>query len=1499
MNKQMRLRLIIILALIAAVSLVVGITIACLNANNGVTSSSDSSSSITQNNSASSSSTGESSSIAPENSSSSSIDDDDPVIQEISSIILGDVRIQLLSDTVVRIENKGAKGFEDRPSYIVQNRNNWQSVNYTKSEVDGETHITTEYYVVCLPLNGTVESAYITDLDGNKLWNYSDAGNTDTNVYLPSPSDELQSWYFTDSPRVIPSEYGYSNMPNETAPLQGWDFDNDATDAFVFLPKGNYTKFCDDYIKLTGESEMTPLRMLGYWDSRWYAYSSETAIQQIKDYTDKGYSIDVLVIDTDWRVGASQGYQINEALFPDMADFLRRCEELNVDIVFNDHPEPVRGTTNGLDKNEVAYRNNQLTLILSMGLDYWWYDRNWSVCLNSAHPDISVYAFGMYAYQWITKEHLASITDLNEYAKRALIMGNVDGCLHGKWNYASDISSHRYSIQWTGDIGADSTALAQEIYASVFGGAEVGLPYMSSDIGGHTQAVTNDMYVRWIQYGALSTICRVHCTTASYIQGQEGRMPWLFGETAEEVAQTYVGMRYRLLPLYYNLSRENFDSGLPIMRRLDILYPGYVEASANDEYLLGDYLLVAPIAEATVNNIVEGSALTHYEGNNLVAGLKAEYYNNQNWAGVPSKTRIDKNVNFDWGTSGPAGVGVGSDNFSVRWTGNITIGDKPASLSFFADDAVIVYIDGKLAINGADVYDTYLTTDVLAANTTHSIEIKYAEFGGGAHVYMYYVEQTATVTKNTRTVFIPDGTWIDVWSGERYVGPKTYTVAHALETSPIFVREGALIVLARDMKNTSEKDWSELVLDVYPSKNFNANTRLYEDDTQTIAYKHGEYRTTDISMVYDQEKGSIIINIGEAQGAFMGDLAFENRKWNIRIHTNPGWSELDRIKVNGSIVRNLALNNQSASGKPFAFSGSTPDGDVYEFSFEGSVYESYVIELYYDTMVDSAINTEYDKTVVPFTVQTENAGSTISFNQEGVYDWITYGEDNADGYVQCETAVSITSATSYDKNWNTYDNFFTKYYESYQSRGSMASQKDFSFELKVDRQGYFVIYLGGYQCTAKLSVRDRAGNVKTVFFGNIEGSYMRRVVITVPDDVNGSLYVTYATQATEAVGTGTSSYVTLLAVIASEQLPVEDDYSGTNIQAEIISSVAPTSTNLSEAGKTFGEDTLDWMHFGDDGGVNSVQKINGNVIESVVFRNPSIFNDYTATLSYYDGFELGAHTGTIKGTCTPGLITLTFKVTPEVKHILLFTGAWQATNNIEIYNRAGELISQSTPFSASISAVTRLVTIAVDVEETDSLIIFIRYSNENGGNVSLAGLAVTGTYEQNSSANVSASAVKATESDNLSANYTDWAYPYSGDEKANANVISELFFNQYATYDNYAVELSYSDAENSGKTLKSGVIFDYFRANVEIDENTNEIVIYASVNSAVAGLTVLDENGRNILTQNLYTANSSEGNVSIKITISVETLTAQTLTVVYYKGGSGGGNAGLAAIAVK
>lgn len=1358
----------------------------------------------------------------------------------LSSIELDGLRIQLLSDTIVRIENEGPKGFEDRPSYIVPNRVDYDHVNYTVVENENETIIKTDSYWVYVPYGGLAEDTYITSPTGERLWTFSDAGETDTNVYLPSPSDELKSWYFTDNPRIIPSEYGYSFVM-ESGKLQEWDFESVATDAFVFLPQGDYKQFCSDYVKVTGQSEMVNLQMLGYWDSRWYAYSSETALQQIKDYTDRGYSIDVLVIDTDWRSatgGSGIGYDINTDLFPDMAAFLEQCEEIGVGICFNDHPEPIVGTTNSLDKTEVAYRDTKLTLILSMGLDYWWYDRNWSVSLNPIDKDVSVYAFGMYAYQWVTQEYLESITDLDEFAKRALIMANVDGVLHGKWTYASDLSAHRYSIQWTGDIGAESVDLAQEIYTSVFGGAEVGLPYMSSDIGGHNESVTDSMYARWIQYGALSTICRVHCTNEKYIH-QDGRMPWLFGETAEEVAHTYLDMRYRLLPLFYSLARENYDDGLPIMRRLDILYPEYVESSRNDEYLLGDYILVAPLNEAVVDVMVPNENLTHKNANGqTVTGLKAEYYNNNSFSGTPSVTRVDSNIYYDWTTSGPNGLG--NDNFSIKWTGNITIGDKDAALSFFSDDGIEVWIDGVKVVNGADTYDTLFTTPTYKANSTHSIEVKYVELGGNAHIYMHYLEQKETSDStcyNTRDVFIPDGTWIDVWSGERFIGPKTYTVTHPLETSPIFVREGALVALAPNMKNTSEKDWSEMVLDVYPSTNYNANIILYEDDTITTAYKEGYYRTTDISMHYDN---NLFIKINKAVGEFEGARAFTERLWTVRLHTNPGWGEVVRITLNGVEV-DFDLIPQSDDGVPFAFSGPSRDGDIVEFKVEGNVYEEYEIEVVYDKTVDSSKNDDYKTVEIPFELSYDEAGDAVDFGDNTI-DWISYGEYNDDRYLTGEALDLFSKTTSYDNAWINTSSFVKILPNGSTSSTRYVSQKDFSFVITTNSDAnYYVLYLGGYKSTAKVSVRDTSGNVKTINFGNIYGSYFQRVVINTTTDVEGDLYVTYSMVASEyspVKNNSTSSsagavacYVTLAGGYASSMLSDVIYFDDLDVNANFTSSVdAGGNVNLTEVGD------LDWMHFGSD--VDVVQKNSGSVLGNVDFGSSFKFYDYKATISYSDGLEQPSNSGSTNGLCSTDSITLKMVINNDVNKIILYTGAWNATNTIEVLNHKGEVIATSTSFKAGNTSINKVVSININVQTSSVITIRIKSNDGDTGNVSLVAVAVSSADNDNDEGhtlqinhlNLDGSLIEEEVINDISFTYTVYAKEYSGlvpshdyiiVEQPTENIAVNFYYSQIDVWNGSDVNasLSGSGTESDPYLITSGADLKWLDNNMSKTDN--------------------------------------------------------------------------------
>lgn len=1240
--------------------------------------------------------------------------------ENVSEIEVGDLRIQLLSETLFRVEGKGPKGYENRASYIVSNRSDWDTVGYNLTTGNSETLIATAEYVVHVPNGAKAQDVYATDGAGNLLWEFD--GMTDTNVYLPSPSDELRSWYFTDSPRIIPSGYGYSAGVSDE-PLQGWDFDNDATDVFVFLPGGDYAQFCQDYTDLTGKSEMVSLQMLGYWDSRWYAYSAETAMQQIKDYQNKGYSIDVLVIDTDWRQssGSGIGYDINTDLFPDMAAFLEEVHEMGINVCFNDHPEPVSGTTNGLDQEEVEYRNEKLTLILSLGLDYWWYDRNWSVSLNSANKELSVYAFGMYAYNWVTNEYLESITDLNEYAERALIMGNVDGCLNGTWTYASDLSAHRYSIQWTGDVGTDTSVLEAELYNLIFAGAELGLPYVSSDIGGHTQAVTDEMYIRWFQYGALSTICRVHCTNASYI-GQEGRMPWLYGEEAEEVAHVYQDIRYRLLPLFYAESRDNYDTGLPVMQRLDIQYPQYEEASRNDEYLLGDYVLVAPIVTAEMStNVYPADLLSHEEDGKQVSGLKAQYFTNKDLSGTPSITKTDSVIDFDWGANAPSGLGV-ADNFSVRWEGNVTIGDKPSALGFYGDDEIYVWIDGQQVISSS-TYNTYVQTPVYAAGSTHTIRVEFKEGSGNAYIHMYMVEQSADgEVKDSRTVFIPDGTWIDVWTGERFVGPATYTVSHSLATSPIFVREGALIALSENMSNTNAADWSRMALEVYPSMNFNAAITLYEDDTVSDGYQYGEYRTTDITMHYDSFKQAVIVTINAAEGNFTGWRALEERSWNIRVHTNPGWGALSTVLVNGRRV-SLAYYLQSADAQPFAFSGAAADGDLYEFRIDGSVRETYTIELYFDNVTESAINEEYDNLVLEFTLSDEEPGALTNFDSAQVIDYISY---DANGVSVKEGGTGVFSEVEGYGSLSVASGGNLRIVNGNMTMGGISSAQSFKFEIRTTSAAkYYVLYFGGVQCTAKVTVRDRAGNVITEVFGDLFGTFTRKVVIECEGE--GVLYVTYAAVASETNGSSSPTRVHFYGAIASSTLPDEGQTEAVSVSASYESATDPNyaTLDLTTAGASLGEDTLDWMHFRGDG-TTIVQRIGGTALLGATFSDGGEFSNYHGTFTYSDGEGASSASGTSMG-ARGDEIFLYVRVDELTENILIYTGTWRATNTVEIYTQDGELLCSSDSFSAGDSSVCRILRFGVEADGETILKVRLIASNSSGGNVQLAAAAVTGT----------------------------------------------------------------------------------------------------------------------------------------------------------------------------
>ncbi len=88
-------------------------------------------------------------------------------------------------------------------------------------------------------------------------------------------------------------------------------------------------------------------------------------------------------------------------------------------------------------------------------------------------------------------------------------------------------------------------------------------------------------------------------------------------------------------------------------------------------------------------------------GTGMGDGLKGEYFDNDDLIGLKF-TRIDGQVNFDWGSGSPS-PDIGVDSFSVRWTGYIqpahATGTHVYTFSTESNDGVRLWVDGELLID--------------------------------------------------------------------------------------------------------------------------------------------------------------------------------------------------------------------------------------------------------------------------------------------------------------------------------------------------------------------------------------------------------------------------------------------------------------------------------------------------------------------------------------------------------------------------------------------------------------------------------------------------------------------------------------------------------------------------------------------------------------------------------------------------------------------------------
>jgi len=124
----------------------------------------------------------------------------------------------------------------------------------------------------------------------------------------------------------------------------------------------------------------------------------------------------------------------------------------------------------------------------------------------------------------------------------------------------------------------------------------------------------------------------------------------------------------------------------------------------------------------------------------VTKGLRADYFNNLTLTAPLAFTRIDPQVNFDNGTWVNFG-GVGTENFSVRWAGQIVV-PTSGSWTFFtqSDDGVRLYVNGQTLVDNWTHHGSTENSGTisLTAGVLYTITMEFFQGGGGRVAQLRY-----------------------------------------------------------------------------------------------------------------------------------------------------------------------------------------------------------------------------------------------------------------------------------------------------------------------------------------------------------------------------------------------------------------------------------------------------------------------------------------------------------------------------------------------------------------------------------------------------------------------------------------------------------------------------------------------------------------------------------------------------------------------------------------
>ena len=441
-----------------------------------------------------------------------------------------------------------------------------------------------------------------------EIWN-KDGGTETTQSYknIPLYLSNRNYGILVDTPEKVSYEIASQQVDRVEFSVPDQEL------SFMFIGGKNNKEVLDHYTALTGRPPLLPAWSYGLWLTTSFTtkYDERTVMSFINGMLERNIPLSVFHFDCCWMKPTEWcNFEWDADTFPDPEGLLKRIHDKGIKICVWINPYIAQKShlfVEGMDKGYFIKKING---------DIWQWDK-WQA--GMAIVDFTNPAAVKWYQSYLKKLLYQGVdvfkTDFGERIPSEDVkffdgsdpkkMHNYYTLLYNKIVFdtiaevkgekealvfarSGTVGSQCYPVHWGGDSSSNYSSMAETLRSGLSFGMS-GFGYWSHDISGFEASATPDLYMRWTQFGLLTSHSRYHGSTTY-------KVPWLYGEEAVENTKKFTNLKLKLLPYLMYMSLKAHLHGTPILRPMILEFPKDPGVEDLDmQYMLGDNLLVAPI----------------------------------------------------------------------------------------------------------------------------------------------------------------------------------------------------------------------------------------------------------------------------------------------------------------------------------------------------------------------------------------------------------------------------------------------------------------------------------------------------------------------------------------------------------------------------------------------------------------------------------------------------------------------------------------------------------------------------------------------------------------------------------------------------------------------------------------------------------------------------------------------------------------------------------------